>query len=258
MNKFLNLLQFLTRITVSKNLKYNNDMSDAIKFFPLVGMVIGFLLSILYYLISIISGGDVNLLLASLLVMAEAIITGGLHIDGFGDSFDGLFSYRSKERILEIMKDPTMGTNGIVAIVFLIILKITAIELALQKNMIWILFAMPAVARFAPVAMSYKARSARKNGMGELFIGKCSRKNFWLAFLYALLALVFSSFLYEKNYLKTILYSTSLLIIFIISILFRKSVYKKIDGITGDILGCITEMSELVFLIYILLINSFI
>ena len=41
MNKFLNLLQFLTRITVSKNLKYNEDMGSAMIYFPVVGIVIG-------------------------------------------------------------------------------------------------------------------------------------------------------------------------------------------------------------------------
>lgn len=259
MNDFLNLLQFLTRITVSKSLKYNNNMSDAIKYFPVVGMVIGTIISIIFLFSSWLPQFyEIHILLATIIVMAEAIITGGLHIDGFGDTFDGLFSYRSKEKMLEIMKDPTMGTNGILAIVFLIIFKIIALDILLKRNVFWVLFTMPAVARFAPVVMSYKAISARKNGMGELFIGKCSSKNLFIAFIFAFISVILPSFIYYRNIKISFICSISTFLILIYAISFRSSVYKKIDGITGDILGCSTEMSEVIFILYILIINQFI
>ena len=164
MNKFLNLLQFLTRITVSKNLKYNEEMGSSMMYFPMVGMVIGLIITITAFILKMIVGFEkIHLLIAGLIVMEEVVITGGLHIDGFGDTFDGLFSYRSKERVLEIMKDPTMGTNGILAIVFLIVFKVIAVDIAIEKDILWALFSMPAAARFAPVIMSYRAVSARKN-----------------------------------------------------------------------------------------------
>ncbi len=259
MNNFLNLLQFLTRITISKNLKYSSNMSDSIKYFPVVGMLIGGIISTIFLVFSLFPKfNEIHLLVAIIIVMSEAIITGGLHIDGFGDTFDGLFSYRSKEKMLEIMKDPTMGTNGILAIIFLIMLKVVSLDILLKKNIFWILFTMPSIARFAPVVMSYKAISARKNGMGELFIGKCSKKNLFIAFLFSLASVILPSFLYYRNIKISFIYSLSIFIIFLHSVIFRASVYKKIDGITGDILGCSTEMSEVIFILYVLIINQFI
>ena len=61
---------------------------------------------------------------AVLVLASEVILTGGLHIDGLGDSFDGLYSYRDKEKILEIMKDSRLGTNGLLAIVIVFLLKV--------------------------------------------------------------------------------------------------------------------------------------
>lgn len=259
MNKFLNLLQFLTRITVSKNLKYNEEMGSSMMYFPMVGMVIGLIITITAFILKMIVGFEkIHLLIAAIIVMEEVVITGGLHIDGFGDTFDGLFSYRSKERVLEIMKDPTMGTNGILAIVFLIVFKVIAVDIAIEKDILWALFSMPAVARFAPVIMSYRAVSARKNGMGELFIGKCDKKNLFAAFIFSLLSVAIPSFLHYRNIEISLIYSFSILLIALYSRLFRKSVYRQIDGITGDILGCSTEMSELIFIIYVVIISQWI
>ena len=50
-------------------------------------------------------------------------VTGGLHLDGIADTADGLFSYRSRERMLEIMRDSTLGANGVIALVLTILLK---------------------------------------------------------------------------------------------------------------------------------------
>lgn len=250
MNKFLNLLQFLTRITVSKNLKYNEDMGSAMVYFPVVGMVIGMLLTIEYYILNKFFGMEImSVFIALVVVISEAVITGGLHIDGFGDTFDGLFSYRSKERILEIMKDPTMGTNGILAILFLIISKIVCLNIAVKYNMYWLIFSMPVAGRLTPVIMSYKAVSARKNGMGELFIGKCSTNNLIGAAVIAVVTVYVTSYLAYTDFMKSLIYLTGIVFIALFAIMFRKSVYRQIDGITGDILGCATEMGELIFLV---------
>ena len=92
MNKFLNLLQFLTRITVSKNLKYNEDMGSAMIYFPVVGIVIGVITTAAFLVLRMIPGYErIHLLISTAVVLLEVIITGGLHIDGFGDTFDGLF-----------------------------------------------------------------------------------------------------------------------------------------------------------------------
>ena len=84
------------------------------------------LLGILLFLIGIVSIKIFDPFVTSIIITLASVVilTGGLHIDGFGDTFDGIYSYRDKERMLEIMKDSRLGTNSLLAILFLILIKI--------------------------------------------------------------------------------------------------------------------------------------
>lgn len=277
MKKFINLFQFLTRITLKKDIEMVDDMGETLVYFPVVGTCIGIILYMATIFLNYILGQGLHLLSGVLIVLLEAVITGGLHIDGFGDTFDGLFSYRPKDKILEIMKDPTMGTNGVLSIVFLIISKIILVDLAITNNMEIIIFQMPIISRLMPVVLSYKTMSARKNGMGELFIGKCSKKVFIISTFYSLITVFISSILFNlntifigitrmenfisivvdyNNFIFSIItvFVSLFLIIFILTV-FKNGVYKKIGGLTGDILGCSVELTELMY-IFIIVVMS--
>lgn len=248
MVRFLNLLQFLTRLTVKKDLEMVDDMGRTLVFFPLVGAVVGFLMFAISVVLCSLLGDRFYLLVSLIVVMFEAMITGGLHIDGFGDTFDGIFSYRPKDKILEIMKDPTMGTNGVLAIIFLVVTKIICIYLLLENGLGIFIFQVPIMARFAPVILSYKTVSARKNGMGELFIGKAKISDVLLAFSYMMFILLVSTN-YFLGWKKMIIIFAVVAVVLGIVEWFKRAVYKKIGGLTGDILGCGVELSELLFLI---------
>ena len=256
MNYFLNLLQFLTRITIKKDLDLVDDMGKALVYFPLVGVVIGALMYLVYASLYNLIGIQVVIGIVFIVVLFEAMITGGLHIDGFGDTFDGIFSYRSKERILEIMKDPTMGTNGVVSIVFLIIGKILFIYLAVVNGIDILIFQIPIISRLMPVVLSYKTRSARKNGMGELFIGKCNTKTLIISIAYTYAVVFFSSYIVKGLNLAIISSMVSFILTIFIYFVFKRKVYNKIDGLTGDILGCSVELTELLYIIICVMVNS--
>ncbi|CAK7029404.1 MAG: Adenosylcobinamide-GDP ribazoletransferase [Peptostreptococcus russellii] len=256
MNRFFNLLQFLTRIRIKKNLKYDENMGSSMFYFPVIGIVIGILMLAIYQITKYLVSTELSILIAILIVLFEAIITGGLHIDGFGDTFDGLFSYRPKDRILEIMKDPTMGTNGILAITFLIIIKIASVYLAIKTGNIWAIFSMPVVARLSALIMSYRAVSARPKGMGELFIGKCNLANLLAAILITVISVMLSCFLNLGDITISIKALLGIIVSILGSILLRRESYKKIDGVTGDILGCSIEMGEIVFIVSTLVVMS--
>lgn len=57
------------------------------------------------------------------IILTDLITTGGLHLDGLADTFDGIFSYRSKHKMLEIMKDSRLGSNGALALILYFLLK---------------------------------------------------------------------------------------------------------------------------------------
>lgn len=255
--RFISILQFLTRISIKRDIGYDPHMERGIVYFPVVGAIIGLILFVGFRVFNwIFSGIDNIYLLATLILILELIITGGLHMDGFGDTFDGFFSYRSKDSILEIMRDPRLGTNGLLAIMALVVLKIVAMATLIDYNMAVYLIFMPIVGRLAGVFLTYKTRPARENGMGNMFIGKCSISALVLASLFTALSAIAIEYLIGFNtYIFIYLYLIgSMVLIFVLSRLLIDLSYRRIDGITGDLLGCVIEISEVVFLIYILIV----
>lgn len=245
MKRLIGIIQFMTRIPIPIDVGLDEDFHKSTIYFPIVGLVLG----ICYMLVAKIGLALFNPYITAVLVLAsEVILTGGLHIDGLGDSFDGLYSYRDKEKILEIMKDSRLGTNGLLAIVIVFLLKVGFLNSLLEQNILWPILTMPVVARSMQIVASYKTRTPREKGMGNIFIGKVST-SYLIGVIVLMLGINLGSiYLMEGQMLYAIQIPTLLIMVVGVK-LFVRSVYKKIDGITGDILGCICELSELVYLI---------
>ena len=113
MKGFLLLMSFMTRLYVPK-VEYDElKLGKAMKYFPFVGFIIGIFLyftALLFFRFTY----SINLAII-FVILIEIILTGGIHLDGLADTFDGIFSYRSKQKMLEIMKDSRIGTNGVLA-----------------------------------------------------------------------------------------------------------------------------------------------
>lgn len=246
MKRFLGMLMFLTRIPIKADVGFDKDFHKGMKFFTLIGVLLGGgYITLSFLLLKVL-----EVKLSSIILMAIVILlTGGLHLDGLADSFDGLYSYRSKEKILEIMKDSRVGTNGLLAIFIYLLLKINLFELFFENKILIPIFFMPILGRLSIVIAAYKAKSPRKDGMGNIFIGKVS--NFTLVinvFIFIFLNIIFILNCYDYCFLLINL--SFLVLLFLFVKLIKIYVYGIIDGITGDILGCICELSELFYLFY--------
>lgn len=254
MKRFISILQFMTRIPINIDTGFDEEFHKTITYFPLVGLVLG----VLIYIIGLVSGIFFDSFITSIIVtLALVILTGGLHIDGLGDTFDAIYSYRDKERMLEIMKDSRLGTNSLLAIMFLILLKIGFIYSIINNNLLWTVIFMPVVARLGVIVMMYKTVTPRENGMGNLFIGKASTSMFTIAILYTIILMIgISKLIFLASTFEAMMLISTIIVLLIFNNLFKKHIYKKIDGVTGDILGCTIELGELIYLfcIYLLLI----
>lgn len=254
MKRFISILQFMTRIPINIDTGFDEEFHKTITYFPLVGLVLG----VLIYIIGLVSGIFFDSFITSIIVtLALVILTGGLHIDGLGDTFDAIYSYRDKERMLEIMKDSRLGTNSLLAIMFLILLKIGFIYSIINNSLLWTVIFMPVVARLGVIVMMYKTVTPRENGMGNLFIGKASTSMFTIAILYTIILIIgISKLIFLASTFEAMMLISTIIILFVFNNLFKKYIYKKIDGVTGDILGCTIELGELIYLfcIYLLLI----
>lgn len=251
MKRLIGIIQFMTRIPIPVDTGFDEEFHKSIIYFPIVGLILG----ICYWIIARIGLAVFNPYITAVFVLAgEVILTGGLHLDGLGDSFDGLYSYRDKDRILEIMKDSRLGTNGLLAIVIVFLLKASFLTALLEQNNLWPILIMPVAARSMQVVACYQTQTPREKGMGNIFIGKVS--TVYLTGVIALMIGIHLSTIWligtDFSYIREVL---TLGIMILAVKVFIQSVYKKIDGITGDILGCICELAELIYLIltYIML-----
>jgi len=231
---FIILLQFMTRIPVPIKVEYDEEkLGKSIKYFPLVGLIIGFFLFAVNFLAGKVT--ENRQITAVIVIMAEILITGLIHIDGLADTADGLFSYADKERMLEIMKDSRIGTNGTVALILYFLSKI--VFLAAVKPEYILLY--PIISRLSTSINAGLGEYARKKGMSNGIIEKNGKKE-------AVISVVITAVLSFAVLRFKGLIVLVLAILFIL--LFMKNVKKKIDGITGDTMGASLELTGILVL----------
>jgi adenosylcobinamide-GDP ribazoletransferase len=208
----------------------------AMFFFPLVGLVLGGLL-----LVSDRGLGALftsPLLVAVLLVLLMAVLTGGLHLDGVADSADGLLSYRDRDKTLQIMRDSRIGAMGAEALFFTLALKIALFSALPPAGRGPVLLLTPLCGRIALIGMLSGLNYARSGpGMGTLF-GRPPRL-FLISMIALMAALSFS--LLGAGFMLTMVLLWGGVVIGFMLLCFR-----RIGGYTGDTLGAICELSEMV------------
>ena len=118
---FLNALQFYTRIPLGKLVKYTpKRLENSIRYFPIIGIIVGGMTSVSV----IFFDGLVGTLSAVIIgLLVGVLITGALHEDGLADCCDGFGGGWTKDRVLAIMKDSTIGVYGAIGLIFLLGLK---------------------------------------------------------------------------------------------------------------------------------------
>src|SRR5207302_7741449 len=113
-NSFLVAVQFMTRLPVSRGVRYSPDaLAKSAVFFPAIGLLVGAGGTALYWFLSPHASRDV---IVVLILVYLVMVTGGLHEDALGDAADGLGGGWEKERILTIMRDSRIGSFGTIAI----------------------------------------------------------------------------------------------------------------------------------------------
>ncbi|AAM23669.1 adenosylcobinamide-GDP ribazoletransferase [Caldanaerobacter subterraneus subsp. tengcongensis MB4] len=234
-------IQFMTGIPIPINIDVKEDKIYKIaSYFPVVGLLIGGILYIAYLLLKDLFSREIVM---TFLVAFSYILTRGMHIDGLADTFDGLFSNKDREKIIEIMKDSRLGTNGVLALVFMVILKILFLSDIRQSLLFSALLVSPVIARLSVVFSIAISKSARGGkGLGGLLLERAGLREFVIALLISTIAGYFVMPLKDLALLYVISLSFTCLI--------SKYISKKIGGMTGDTLGAVNEFVELIAFIY--------
>jgi len=209
------------------------DLGASVPLFPVVGLVLGVLAAACAWVFWSFLPGTVAAVLLTTVLLA---FSGGLHLDGLADTADGFFSARSRERILEIMRDSRIGAMGVLALVLLLLLKVSSLAVLDRGEAMRAALLLPLAGRCAiPVMMALLPYARSEGGLGTVFYNRRSRQAGVAAFVFLG---VFSWFCFGVDFFLPLLF-----FVFILAAL-TSLCHKIIRGATGDTLGAACELSE--------------
>jgi adenosylcobinamide-GDP ribazoletransferase len=230
-NAFLAALQFLTLFPYPRQMEYaTDDVGRSAIFFPVIGLILGSILVVVNFLLAPFASAA---LLSVILVSLLAFLTRGLHLDGVGDTFDGLGAGGDRDRILSVMDDSHTGVFGLTAVVLVLLLKIHALE-SIDVDRGRTLLVALILGRWAMLVLAYRSKAA-KDGLGSRLIEHLKTKYFLIA---TLLTLLLVAAIWSRNGIMMMawvaIFTTASKIYF----------HRRLGGVTGDTCGAVGELSE--------------
>jgi adenosylcobinamide-GDP ribazoletransferase len=245
LKNFITAVQFLTIFTLNKKHDAGeNDLAKSMVYFPLVGFGLGFILvnadkGLLWmFPYAIVNAG---------LLVILVLLTRALHIDGLADTLDGLMGGYDSQSRLHIMKDSRIGTAGVLGIVLLLLVKYLALNNLFSNSKVEALLTAPLLARWSQTLMVYQANYGREEGMGSAFVGHLRGNSMIAAFAIALgLAIWVNGWI--------ALYLVAGVLAF--TLLGRWYLVKKLGGVTGDAIGAMSELNEVLVLLLLVVLSG--
>jgi len=229
--------------------KDTNDFSASIKWFSLIGFILGAFMFAIVILLKPFSGFLSAEVLAIFLVLAITVMTRGLHLDGLADWADGFLGNIHKERTLAIMKDPHVGTFGIVALFILLMMKWVFFKRLIVEDLEFLIIGPYVISRTAMASLSVLYNyGGDQDGLGKSFIANAKRSNLYFALT---ITVVLLSFLYGVS--GILLFGTALIFERVLGYWFAR----KLGGVTGDLLGAACEISETAFLFIFFIVMKY-
>lgn len=216
-------------------------MTASLPWFPVVGAVLGGILYGMWWLLHASGLGGWSEGTALVLVAAAAVLTRGLHLDGLADAADGLFSMTGRTRTLEIMKDPRVGTFGVLCLMLTLGLKWVALKRLVEHE--WVIWMVPVsvVSRAVMVELAVSLPYARiEGGTGAPFVRDAGTRHRVLGWMIAAILVAPAG---------PLAFLTPALGYIAAKILGR--IYtRRLGGVTGDLLGAASEIVEIALLLF--------
>ena len=226
---------FLTRLPTPVNLQWSEDeLAASTPWFPVVGITIGLIASLAWLGGNLLWGPHLAAIAA---VTAAIVTTGAFHEDGLADSADGIGGAFEVEKKLAIMRDSRIGTYGSVALIIVIISKMTVLALVQPSMIIATLIAAHVIARWTSVPLIYNNTYVREQGTGKPFAATVTKNRLICSSLFTLLVAVLC-----------VQFKVIVILIAVTIFLYVAQTWlrRKLGGITGDTLGAVNSLTELV------------
>jgi len=248
-------LMFFTRIPCPDWVKYSPELLEkSHRYFPLIGLFVGTVAALVFYLSRLIFPCTVSVIFS---MLAGILTTGGFHEDGLSDVCDGFGGGWTKDKILEIMKDSRIGAYGVIGLVLALLAKYSSsLELCTISTGYFMIALLVAhtISRVSASAVILFFDYARADATSKVkpLAKKLNLTDFLIGLSTGIIPLSFASYFYSF-YLWVIIIPLSLLVVWL-GRYFRKT----IGGFTGDCLGTVQQVTEILVYLCMLGIWKFI
>ncbi len=238
MRTFLLAIQLLTRIPVKiRGELFQEETVRSVTVFPLVGLLVGAAMSLVYYLASLVLPGSLPAWLA---VLAALLLTGGLHLDGLMDTADGVFGTHTREKALAIMRDSRVGAMGVMACVAVLGIKTAALASLNGHQLYPVIILTPVTARTAMVMAMRYPYGRQGEGVGFPYAGKVGKEHIMIS---VFLALALSALIMGVE--GVVLAAGT----WLVAAVMAWWLAERLGGMTGDTYGFLNEIAEVTFLL---------
>lgn len=252
---FFTALMYFTRIPYPTWVGYSDEnLERSTKYFPLIGLIVGTIAAIVYYISQLFLPGSISIVLS---ISSGILTTGAFHEDGLADVCDGFGGGWTKEKILEIMKDSRIGTYGAVGLVLVLLLKyVLSVEISQVSGLYFmsVILLGHTLSRLNATTVIMVFEYARDDAASKTkpLAKNLTLANYMVAFLIGVIPLIIISFIWS-------LYISFIILPLMLVMVYLGRYFKKwIGGYTGDCLGTVQQLSEILIYIYMLAIWKFI
>jgi adenosylcobinamide-GDP ribazoletransferase len=220
---------------------------------PWVGLLVGIVSALVAGAVQALGGGS---FLAGVLALALlATVTGAMHLDGLADTADGIGSRRPAEEALAIMKRSDIGPMGVAALVLVLLVDAAALSSPhlTGPRLLAALACLTMVGRVAVLTSTGRwAPSARPGGFGALFSGVTSARAWALSALGVLVASVLAGGLASGSR-GALVFGLAAMLSWLVAWLAQRRLVGRFGGLTGDLMGALVEVSQMVFVVAVAL-----
>jgi len=237
-------ISFFSRIPIAKTTDFSAypfHLSNA--YFPAVGAIYALLVSIVFMLSDSVLGESVVSII--LMLVAGLLLTGALHEDGVADACDGFGGGYNKKQYLAIMKDSHIGTYGVLGLIALFSLKVSLLsQLSTQGYVAFfsVIFCASVFSRFSALLLMQYSEYARDDESS-----KSSASSQRLPAQY--LCVAFITALFSLLLMPNMLILMMIIVVSLSTYLCKRYFDNKIGGYTGDCLGFLQQLNEVLILL---------
>jgi adenosylcobinamide-GDP ribazoletransferase len=240
----LSAVQYFTRLPVPAWVGHDAaQLEGSIRYFPLVGLLIGVAGVGVFVLAHWVLPQAIAVVLT---IAAVVLLTGALHEDGLADTFDGLGSMADRTRALQIMKDPRIGTFGALALALVLLLRFLCLDALAPTLLVVAFIAAQSLSRLCALLVMWRLDYARddESTRARPMVKGLNTRDIAVAAVFGLVPLVACGWRGLCALLATLLLTG----------LLRGWFKARLGGYTGDSLGAVQQLNEVVF--YLVMVGT--